>query len=36
MNTLRRCYTTNENGIHEMVTALTEEEKGVLRSSLTT
>ena len=32
---LRRCYTTNENGMHEMVDELTDNEKGILRGVLT-
>ncbi|BEJ11716.1 hypothetical protein CspHIS471_0201760 [Cutaneotrichosporon sp. HIS471] len=34
-DTLRQCYTSNANGMHEMVDALSSEEKGVLQSVLT-
>lgn len=32
---LRQCYASNANGMHEMVGALTEVEKGILRGVLT-
>lgn len=34
-DTLRSCYTSNSNGMQEMVEALSPEEKGVLRGVLT-
>lgn len=33
--TLRQCYTSNHNGIHEMIAGLNEGEKGILRTVLT-
>jgi len=33
--TLRRCYTSNVNGMHEMIGGLTDGEKGILRGVLT-
>ena len=32
---LRGCYASNENGMHEMIEALTDVEKGILRGVLT-
>ena len=32
---LRQCYASNANGMHEMIGALTDDEKGILRSVLT-
>jgi hypothetical protein len=34
-DTLARCYASNVNGMHEMIGALTEGEKAILRSVLT-